>query len=101
MTNDERPTIRAAVDPVDELVLAVRGDRNATAPDYELPPAVKLDQASEVLGLDAADGRALAEIDGYPVPVINLHEEGFRVGTSHLIRAAGLDKVREALRVQG
>ncbi|MGW5119646.1 hypothetical protein ACWEQ8_30000 [Streptomyces noursei] len=101
MSTKEQPTIRAAKDPMGELVLSVRGDRNSNTPDYELPPAVQLDQASEVLGLDAADGRALAKIDGYPVPVINLRKDEYQVGTAFLIRAAGLGKVRQALRVTG
>lgn len=101
MTSDEQPVIRSAMDPVDDLVIAVRGDGNGTAPDYELPPAVTLDKASEVLGLDPADGLRMAQTDLYPVPVINVGPEGYRVGTAHLIRSAGLDKVRDVLRVQG
>jgi len=95
------PIVDAGVDPLGDLVLTVRGDRNSTVPDYELPPAVPLDLASKVLGIDAADGLALAEIDGYPVPVITVHEKGFHVGTAHLIRAGGLAPVRKALRVRG
>ncbi|MEU7030064.1 hypothetical protein AB0A60_25705 [Streptomyces sp. NPDC046275] len=101
MTSDDRPTLRAAVDPLDDLVLAVRGDENSGTPEYELPPAVTLDKASEVLGLNPAEGLGLAESGAYPVPVINVGMEGFRVGTAHLIRAVGLDTVRRALRVEG
>ncbi|MER7111219.1 hypothetical protein [Streptomyces sp. NPDC000229] len=101
MTSDERPIMRAAVDPLDDLVLAVRGDGNGAAPDYELPPAVTLDKASEVLGLDPAEGLHMAEGGSYPVPVINVGPEGFRVGTALLIRAVGLDRVRRSLRVEG
>ncbi|MFP3990986.1 hypothetical protein U9R90_26670 [Streptomyces sp. E11-3] len=101
MTSDERPTVQAAMDPIDDMVLAVRGDGNSEAPDYELPLAVPLDTASHVLGLDLAEGLRLAESNTYPVPVINVGEEGFRVGTAPLIRAAGLGKVCKALRVQG
>ncbi|MEU7642217.1 hypothetical protein AB0C11_40435 [Streptomyces sp. NPDC039016] len=101
MTSDERPDVQAGMDPLGDIVLTVRGDGNGGAPDYELPPAVKLDQASEVLGIAPADGLALAKIDGYPVPVIDLGSEGYRVGTAHLIRHAGLDKVRDVLRVRG
>ncbi|MFI9205278.1 hypothetical protein [Streptomyces sp. NPDC053048] len=101
MANDEQPTVRAAMDPLDDMVLAVRGDENSAAPDYELPPAVTLDKASEVLDLDPADGLRMAKAGTYPVPVIDLSEAGYRVGTANLIRAVGLDKVRGVLRVQG
>ncbi|MER5304576.1 hypothetical protein ABT039_34630 [Streptomyces lasiicapitis] len=101
MTSDEQRTIRAAIDPLDDLVLAVQGDQNNGAPDYELPPAVTLDQASNVLGLDPVQGLRDAQNGTYPVPVINVGPEGFRVGTAYLIKTVGLDKVRDALRVQG
>ncbi|MFJ9161232.1 hypothetical protein ACIRPS_31030 [Streptomyces griseoviridis] len=101
MTSDEQPDVQAGLDPLGDIVLTVRGDGNGNTPDYELPPAVTLDEASRVLGIDPADGLALAKIDGYPVPVIDVSPEGYRVGTAHLIKHAGLDRVREALRVQG
>lgn len=85
------------VDPLDDLVLAVRGDGT----DYELPPVVTLDQASDVLGLDRAEGLRMAEAGTYPIKVISVGSEGYRVGTAPLIRAAGLSAVREALRVEG
>ncbi|RKN09651.1 hypothetical protein [Streptomyces radicis] len=101
MTSDEQPTVSAAMDPLDDLVLAVRGDQSADASDYELPPAVTLDQASEILGLTPAAGRELVEAERYPVPVIAMGPQTHRVGTAHLIRHAGLSRVREVLRVQG
>ncbi|MER8116288.1 hypothetical protein [Streptomyces sp. NPDC094031] len=101
MTSDDRPTVQPAVDHMDDLVLAVRGDGGGSAPDYELPPAVTLDQASDVLGLNRVVGLRMAEAGAYPVKVIPLGSEGYRVGTAPLIRAAGLDAVREALRVEG
>ncbi|MFJ5889949.1 hypothetical protein [Streptomyces californicus] len=101
MTSDEQPAISAGMDPLGDIVLTVRGDKNGSAPDYELPLAVTLDQASHALGIAPEDGLALAKIDGYPVPVIDVDPEGYRVGTAHLIRHAGLDRVRENLRVQG
>ncbi|MFD7070375.1 hypothetical protein ACFV97_24430 [Streptomyces sp. NPDC059913] len=98
MTSDEQPDVKPGMDPLGDIVLTVRGDGNGSAPDYELPPAVALDQASQILGIGPADGLALAKIDGYPVPVISVGPEGYRVGTAHLIKHAGLDRVREALR---
>ncbi|MEV3858462.1 hypothetical protein AB0J38_29625 [Streptomyces sp. NPDC050095] len=100
MTSDEQPTVQAGLDPMDELVLAVRGDEHGTALDYELPPAGTLDRASDILGLDRAEGLRLAQNGDYPVRVINLGPEGFRVGTAPLIRAAGLGSVRRVLRPQ-
>ncbi|MEU0739243.1 hypothetical protein [Streptomyces sp. NPDC006134] len=100
-TSDGQPTVGAGVDPLDDLVLTVRGDENSAAPDYELPPSVTLDKASEILGLDREGGRRRVKSGSYPVPVIDLGPAGYRVGTAPLIRTAGLDKVREALRVQG
>jgi hypothetical protein len=99
--SDDQPIVRAAVDPLDDLVLTVRGDESGTSPDYELPPTVTLDKASELLGLDPSEGLRMAESDSYPAPVINLGPAGFRVGTAPLIRAVGLDAVRRALRVEG
>ncbi|MFF4528170.1 hypothetical protein ACFY1P_02760 [Streptomyces sp. NPDC001407] len=99
MANEER-IVQAGMDPLDDLVLAVRGDENSTSPDYELPPAVTLDKASEVLDLDPAEGLRAAQAGTYPVPVISVGKD-FRVGTAHLIRTVGLDRVRAALRVQG
>ncbi|MER5851052.1 hypothetical protein ABT126_29505 [Streptomyces sp. NPDC002012] len=101
MTSDDRPTVQPAVDPMDDLVLAVRGDGDGSASDYELPPAVTLDQASDVLGLDRTEGLRMAEAGTYPVKVIPVGSEGYRVGTAPLIRAAGLSAVRETLRVEG
>jgi hypothetical protein len=101
MTGDGQPTVRGGMDPLGDIVLTVRGDSSGTTPDYELPPAVTLDQASVVLGLDPEQGLRDAQNGTYLVPVINVGEEGFRVGTGHLIKAAGLDKVRGTLRVQG
>ncbi|MFF4771120.1 hypothetical protein [Streptomyces sp. NPDC001255] len=98
MTDDEQPKVSAGMDPLGDIVLTVRGDQSGSAPDYELPTAVKLDQASRILGIDPADGLALAKIDGYPVDVIDVGPEGYRVGTAHLIRHVGIDRVREALR---
>lgn len=100
MTSDGRPTVQPGMDPLDELVLAVRGDGNGAASDYELPPSVSLDQASEVLDLDPAEGLRRAEAGTYPVAVIEVGDS-FRVGTARLIKAVGLGKVRDALRVQG
>lgn len=98
MTSDESPYVCASVGPLGDIVLTVRGDTAGSAPDYELPPAVTLDQASRILGIEPADGLALAQIDGYPVPVIDVGPEGYRVGTAHLIEHAGLDRVRAELR---
>lgn len=81
-------------------MLTVRGDDSGTTPDYELPASVSLDQASAILGLPPADGLRLAGLGAYPVPVLDLGSTR-RVGTAHLIRAAGLDKVREVLRTKG
>lgn len=89
------------MDPLGDFVISVRGHGADDAQDYELPPAVTLDVASAVLDLDPEDGLLKAQTDLYPVPVINLHEEGFRVGTAHLIRRVGLDRVRADLRFQG
>ncbi|MCC2278904.1 hypothetical protein LKL35_26260 [Streptomyces sp. ET3-23] len=100
MANEEHPTIRAAMDPMDDLVLAVRGDTNGQDPDYELPPSVSLDQASELLDLDPAEGLRRAEAGTYPVAVIAVGSR-YRVGTARLVGAVGLDKVRQALRVEG
>ncbi|MER6364991.1 hypothetical protein [Kitasatospora sp. NPDC001527] len=97
MTDNERPEIRPGVDPLDDLVITVRGDGTGTAPNYELPPTVSLNTASAILGLPADVGRRRAADGTYPVDVITLGATR-RVGTAPLIRAAGLDKVREALR---
>lgn len=100
MTNDDRPNISGGMDPLGHIVVTVRGDSNAPSPDYELPPAVTLDQASKVLGLNSQAGLVDAQNGTYPVPVIGVGKAGFRVGTGHLIKAVGLDRVRDALRPQ-
>ncbi|MFJ7250773.1 hypothetical protein ACIQWA_39880 [Kitasatospora sp. NPDC098652] len=99
---DEQPVIGPALDPAADLVLAVRGDNSATAPDYELPPTVPLDTASEILGIPVADGRKLAKTGGYHalVKVIPVGRK-FVASTAGLIQAVGLDKVREVLRPPG
>lgn len=101
MTSDERPVVAPGMDPLGDIVLTVRGDQNGSTPDYELPPSVSLDQASKALDIAVEDGRALAKIDGYPLTLIDLGPEGYRVGTMHLIDHVGLDRVRKVLRVQG
>ncbi|MER5883074.1 hypothetical protein ABT160_04525 [Streptomyces sp. NPDC001941] len=62
----------------------------------ELPPVVTLSQASQILGISAANGLALAKIDGYPLPLADV-PEGYGVGTADLVRHAGEERVREVL----
>ncbi|MFJ8472179.1 hypothetical protein [Kitasatospora sp. NPDC094011] len=91
------PMIKPGMDPFGELVLTVRGDTAATAPDYELPLMCSLDQANEALGLSPEDGERHAREGSYPAKVLNL-DGVFKVSTDPLIRAAGLDRVRDVLR---
>ncbi|MEU1309178.1 hypothetical protein ABZ419_09810 [Streptomyces cinnamoneus] len=100
MTSEEEPTVQAAMDPLDDLVLAVRGDQDGESPDYELPPSVTLDQASEILGLTTEDSRRMQKDGTFPVPVIPIGSTR-RVGTAPLIRTVGLTRVRKALRYRG
>lgn len=97
MTDEQRPVIRPEKDPFGDLVLAVRGDFAAPAPDYELPETCSLDQANEVLGFTPEEGQREARGGGYPAML--LPRDGvLKVSTETLIRAAGLDKVRTVLR---
>ncbi|MFF7689731.1 hypothetical protein ACFZB6_26750 [Streptomyces syringium] len=104
MTSDEQPTVSGGMDPLGEIVLAVRGDGNGSAPDYELPPTVPLAKAAEILGMHFADALVQARSGLLPERVIDVGDEPgtkFSVPVAPLIRRVGLDRVREALRVQG
>ncbi|MFJ4794029.1 hypothetical protein [Kitasatospora purpeofusca] len=92
------PGVAAGVDPVGDLVLAVRG-AEGPFPDYELPVTVTLDDASMMLGIYPSDGLVAAKADKYPVPVIKVGSK-YRVGTAHLIRVLGLEGVRTAIRLE-
>ncbi|MFJ6137470.1 hypothetical protein [Kitasatospora sp. NPDC092286] len=101
---DEQPEIAPDMDPAGDLVLAVRGDRSATAADYELPLTVPLDTACEIMEIPVADGKRLAKIDGgfHPlVPVFHVGRGKYVASTAGLIRYSGLHKVREVLRPPG
>ncbi|MFI6525021.1 hypothetical protein [Streptomyces uncialis] len=101
MTSDERPTVTPGMDPLGDIVLTVRGDRNGSTPDYELPPTVPLAKAAEVLGIDPADALVQAREGLFPERVIDVGGKPgatFSVPVAPLIRRVGLDRVREVLR---
>lgn len=75
-----------------------RGEISDGATPTKLPLAVTLDRASEVLDLPAEEGRQRAANATYPVPILNLGSEGYRVSTANLVRAAGLRRVQDVLR---
>ncbi|WP_406113968.1 hypothetical protein [Kitasatospora purpeofusca] len=95
---DENLVIAPGQDPTGDLVTVVRGDNLAPSPDYELPLTVPLDTASEILGLDQAEGLALANADAYPVHAVRTGKNRFVVAVPLLIKARGLNQVRDALR---
>ncbi|MFI0262093.1 hypothetical protein ACH4OW_23985 [Streptomyces sp. NPDC017056] len=104
MTRDERPTVSGGMDPLDDIVLTVRGDKNSNTPDYELPPTVPLDMAARILDMDPADALVQAREGLFPERIIDVGDDPgrkFSVPVAPLIRRVGLDRVREVLRVQG
>ncbi|MFB6955233.1 hypothetical protein ACFCXP_36940 [Streptomyces niveus] len=101
MTSDERPDVRAGMDPLGDIVLTVRGDQNGSAPDYELPPTVPLDTAARILDMDPADALVQAREGLFPERVIDVGDQPgtrFSVPVAPLVRRVGLDRVRETLR---
>ncbi|MCX4663344.1 hypothetical protein [Streptomyces uncialis] len=101
MTSDELPTVSGGMDPLGHIVLTVRGDGNAPAPDYELPPTVLLAKAAEILGIDPDDAVVQAREGRFPEKVIDVGNKPgvtFSVPVAPLIRRVGLDRVREVLR---
>ncbi|MFE2409856.1 hypothetical protein ACFXDE_16090 [Kitasatospora sp. NPDC059408] len=92
------PLVAPGMDPLGDLVLAVRGS-GPPYPDYELPLTVSLDDACMMLGIYPSDGLVAAKAGTFPIDVIKLGTR-FRVSTAVLIRKLGLEGVRDAIRLE-
>jgi hypothetical protein len=62
--------------------------------------AVKVEVASDMLGIPRSTGYELLRRGEYPVPVLKVARRGWKVPTAHILRELGLDAPPEEGRLR-